>query len=202
MNDNPWYFYETLNSCQSFTSKKTARCQIPKSIKIIRNLNFQKNQKLLDIGCGSSNFLYKKEVESIGLKYYGCDPFNKLQSENLKSISACNNGNAHIVTLNNVLNTIKEKNIWIEILNQAKMAVNKDNGKVLILTYEGAKLSEELKKEIETGKKMKKLMPTETRDGWQNRMKTEEYLPYVNEVFPEARIYRNNGVKIIIVDYN
>ena len=111
------------------------------------------------------------------------------------------NGQADLVTLNNVLNTIKEKEIWKGILEQAKNALKDDTGILSVLIYEGEKNSKEKALEKETGQKVE-LTPIKTRDGWQNRMKTEEYLPVVQEVFPNSKIVSNAGIKMIVASKN
>jgi hypothetical protein len=201
MSDNVWRIYLHGKTEQEISSAKTARLQRPKTLKIIKELNLHKNTPLLlDIGCGSGNKYYKEGLESLGVIYYGCDPFNKTEIENIYTVSACKNGKSDIVTLNNVLNTIPEKDVWISILQQAHNAVNKESGVVMILTYEGEKNATEKRQEQETGEKIKVLTPIKTRDGWQNRIKTEEYLTVVKEIFPYAKIYNKNGNKIIMVE--
>jgi hypothetical protein len=201
MSDNIWSIYLHGKTEQEISSAKTARLQRPKTLKIIKELNLNKNKPiLLDIGCGSGNKYYQEELELSGVIYYGCDPFNKTEIENIHTVSKCKNGKSDIVTLNNVLNTIPETDVWVSILKQAHNAVNKETGVVMILTYEGEKNASEKRQEKETGKKIQTLIPIKTRDGWQNRIKTEEYLTVVKEVFPYAKIFSKGGNKIIMVE--
>ena len=57
-----------------------------------------------------------------------------------------------------------------------------------------------LKKEKKEG--VMKKTPIETRYGWQNRMKTEEYLESVNSLFDYCHIENNKRGKIIIASMN
>ncbi len=107
-----WSIYIENSIEQSITSAATARLQIPQSLKIIKdNEIFKNSKKILDIGCGSKNQKFKEELENINFEYHGIDPFNKDRKNNIDSILKCMNGNTDIVTLNNVLNTIPEKNV-------------------------------------------------------------------------------------------
>jgi hypothetical protein len=197
INKNTWgvYFNDVK---QEFTSKKTARIQVPRIIHKIKNLDlkFLNNKKLLDIGCGNGNKKFKKEIENLNIDYYGCDPFNQTFENNINSILSSMNGQVDFVTLNNVLNTIKEKDVWSAILNQAKNALNEKSGVLFVIIYEGTLT----KKEKEFG--IIKKTPTETRDGWQNRTKTEEYLESVKAVFDYCYIENNKRGKIIIASMN
>lgn len=198
-----WGIYTDNNIEQSVSSAKTARLQRPKTLKIIKDAGLHEDSPvLLDIGCGSGNKYFKDELEGLGVGYNGCDPFNQTREDNLAAIEKCMDGQADIVTLNNVLNTIPEKEVWKGILQQAKNALNPETGMALILTYEGEKNSAERKQEKETGVKISQLMPIKTRDGFQNRMPTEDYLDVVKEIFPNAQVARVSGSKVIVAATN
>lgn len=62
----------------------------------------------------------------------------------------------------------------------------KPNGVIVISIFEGTPLANEKKSKEGSGD----LVPTVTKDGWQNRMKTEEYLAEIKLVFPNAKIDR------------
>lgn len=202
--DPIWSVYENVDSStQEIDSKGTARLQHPRSLKIIQETGlFKENTKLFDIGCGNNNDYFKEGIESLGIKYYGCDPFNKPKEENLLAIDECMNGGVSLITSNNVLNTIKEPEIRKNVLEQCKNACSDENGIVIIIVYEGMKTSKELKKEKETGEKLKELTPIKTRDGWQNRFKTEDYLREIESVFPNVKIQSINGSKFIAASTN
>jgi hypothetical protein len=197
INKKTWgVYFNDVN--QKYTSHKTARFQIPRVIHKIKSLNpkFLTNKKLLDIGCGNGNEKFKKEIENLNVDYYGCDPFNQTFENNINSIFCNMKGQADFVTLNNVLNTIKEKDVWYSILKQAKDSLNVTSGILFIIIYEGVLT----KKEKNEG--VIKKTPIETKCGWQNRMKTEEYLESVNSIFDYCYIENNKRGKIIIASMN
>lgn len=188
---------------QKIPSAKTARLQRPKTIKIIKDTKLDKgNPILLDVGCGSGNAYFKEDMEALGVNYNGCDLYNQPKEVNLATINKCMNGKADIVTLNNVLNTIAERDVRKSVLEQCKDGLNPETGMTLILTYEGEKNSAEKKWEKENNQKITELTPTPTRDGWQNRMKTEKYLEEISEVFPNVKMVSMGGTKVIVAAKN
>lgn len=197
-----WSIYFSNSNSQSITSENTARNQIPSSFKLIEILKNKEKKILLDIGCGSGNQKFEEKLKSLNIIYHGCDPFNKSQKENQNVIHKCMNEQSDIVTLNNVLNTIPEKDVWTSILKQAKNALNPESGVLITLIYEGEKLQSEKKQEIETGIKMNSLTPIKTRDGWQNRMKAESYLEAIQKVFPNTQLLKIFGKKYIVSSVN
>ncbi|MCY9861414.1 methyltransferase domain-containing protein [Vibrio coralliirubri] len=205
-NNKVWdLYFAKVEQKQEHDSKNTARRQLPRTLKIMEATGLSDGQpKLLDLGCGRDNEKYKESLIEQGVNYFGCDPFNQKLEVNSKAIESCMDGQADIVVINNVLNTIKEKEVWKDILLQAHNAVNPETGRVLIVTYEGEKLSSEKKQELDTGVKMTRLTPTQTRDGWQNRFKTEEYLDAIREVFPNVRFENlsGDGGKVIAAAIN
>ena len=70
---------------------------------------FSPGGRVLDVGCGSGNAYFKDDMKALGVDYNGCDLYNQEKETNLSAIRKCMNGGADIVTLNNVLNTIEEK---------------------------------------------------------------------------------------------
>lgn len=204
INKDIWSIYFNQDVEQKISSKKTARIQKPRTLKMIKNMFLNKEKvTLLDIGCGIGSELFSKELKNMNknIAYHGCDPFNKTKYENLKSIVSCAGGKSDIVTLNNVLNTIPEPEVWSTILNQAKDAVSKECGVVMVLIYEGEKNSKEKDREKECGEKVN-LTPIQTRDGWQNRMKTEKYMIHVNNIFPNVKLVNTSAGKVILASLN
>jgi hypothetical protein len=197
-----WDIYTNNNIEQSVSSAKTSRIQTPRSLGFIKEQELNKNTPiLLDIGCGIGSERFSKELNDIGVEYFGCDPFNKNQKDNLTSIKKCMNGKSDLVTLNSVLNTIPEQNIWLNVLKQAENALNSDTGILTTVIYEGEKLASEKKNDLENNIKTP-LTPIKTRDGWQNRMKTSEYLPVIKSVFPNSRLVSIKNGKAIISSKN
>jgi len=188
---------------QKIPSAKTARLQRPKTIAIIKDTKMYKdNPILLDVGCGSGNAYFKEDMKTLGVDYNGCDLYNQPKESNLATINKCMNGGADIVTLNNVLNTIAERDVRKSVLEQCKNGLNEKSGIALILTYEGEKNAAEKKWEIENKQKITELKPTPTRDGWQNRMKTDKYLEEISEVFQNVKLVSISGAKVIVASNN
>lgn len=195
-----WDIYNTPEKIeQAITSAGTARAQKPRTLKMLSATKLVENGKtLLDIGCGHRNELFEDGVTLEGFDYNGCDPFNKPKEYNLKSIYKCMNGNADLVTLNNVLNTISEKEIRKSVLEQAANALNAESGYLVVLIYEGTRTKEE----TENKTPLNELKPIKTRDGFQNRMKTERYLEEVKSVFSHSKVVSVNGSKFIVASKN
>ena len=76
--------------------------------------------------------------------------------------------------------------------------MNKESGYLVILIYEGTRTKEEAKNKTP----INELTPIKTRDGFQNRMKTERYLEEVKSVFPHSKIVSVNGAKFIVASKN
>ena len=192
---------------QEINSAKTSRKQIPKSLKAIakienelKSINKDKNIIVFDVGCGADNDQFKSSLNKLGFEYYGCDLYNQNKEYNLDSIRKCENGKADIVCNNNVLNAISEKEIRNVILNQCKNALNTETGVAIFSIYEGEYNSIE-KEKIKAGEKIE-LSPIKTSNGWQNRMKTKEYISEFKEVFPNVVLTKIAGTPLIIASEN
>lgn len=184
---------------QEFKSEKTSRKQIPRTAHILKLTNLiHKNTVMLDLGCGKFRELMNDYVRNLGGVYHGIDPYNVTKSENIKAINACAGGHTDVVTVSNVLNVIKEEHIQSQIISQAHDAL-RIGGTLIVVIYEGVKNKREKQQEKETGIK-KPLTPIVTRDGFQQRKETSEYLPVIKEHFPSAKIktFSKNGGKAII----
>jgi len=115
-----------------------------------------------------------KWAEDKGAKLFVIDQFNRTDEYNNKSKKSIkSNGGADIVTVNNVLNVIMEKDIRADVLKEAKGYL-KGGGTIYILIYEGNGSGE--------GKE------TQKGQSWQNNKKTAEYLDEVKKVFPSASV--------------
>lgn len=184
---------------QKFESKLTSRKQIPRTAHILNSERLvTPSTILLDLGCGKFSDLMGNFVRSQGGVYYGIDPYNVTKEVNLAAIESCAGGKTDVVTISNVLNVIKEKEIQSHIIEQAHDAL-KLNGSILVVIYEGVRNKTEKQLEITHGVKTD-MTPIITRDGFQQRKKTEYYLPVVKQFFPLAEIvtFNKNGGKAII----
>tara|TARA_B100000700_G_scaffold69353_2_gene76917 strand:- start:26853 stop:28094 length:1242 start_codon:yes stop_codon:yes gene_type:complete len=196
----PYYDNSKIN--QEITSAATSRSQLPRTAKFLKHFNLQdKGTTLLDIGCGHKNEKFIDFLNDLGINYYGCDLFNQPMEVNDHAIQHCKNGQADLITINNVFNTIENDQNIIDILEQAKNSLNEKHGILNILTYEGEKNKNDIEKEKELGKKLS-LEPIKTRDGYQRRQKTDTYLPLVKKVFPNCKMVSHNGTKVIVAASN
>lgn len=71
-------------------------------------------QTVLDYGCGRYTNHIKKHVEAMGHSYYGFDPYNMDENENIKAM-ACN---PNIVTCSNVLNVIDSDDSMRDVIRE------------------------------------------------------------------------------------
>ena len=107
------------------------------------------------------------ELEIENISY---DPFWHSPADNRKAIAAATPAGADTVTVNNVLNVIKEQEARGQVIRQAAKAL-KPEGTALFLIYEGDKSG--------TG--------AETRDGYQVNAKAQTYVEDIREYFAEVR---------------
>ena len=197
-------YTESLNlnstyAAQEFKSQKTSRKQVPRTIHILEIENLiNMNSIILDIGCGKFKDLMSNHVCKMGGVYYGIDPHNETTHNNINAIRSCSGGQTDVVTISNVLNVIKERSIQLQIIDQACDAL-KIGGTLVVVVYEGVKNKSEREEDQRTGIKAP-LTPIVTRDGFQHRKETAEYLTLVQKIFPNAttKTFLKNGGKAII----
>ncbi|HAT65655.1 MAG TPA: hypothetical protein DCS66_13840, partial [Flavobacteriaceae bacterium] len=108
-------------------------------------------------------------LETLGVTNYIYDPFNRGDEHNENSVNKAANGQADTVTINNVLNVIKEEQNQLRTLEQAANAL-KAGGVAYITVFE----------------KDKSGVGKQTSKGWQNNKTLKSYLPLVRKVFPNT----------------
>ena len=154
---------------QEFDSRNTSinSSKMPKSIKILEKKGkWLPGTVNLDLGGGRfdnvTEFLETKDVQNLIL-----DPYNRSSEHNEQVLRFLQEQSVDTVTLNNVLNVIKETEIQNQLLNQAAQALKPD-GMLFILVYEGDKSG---------GGRC-------TKPGqWQENRKTRDYVDQVLKVF-------------------
>lgn len=170
------------NKIQKYTSKKTSinKSKPPRVYsEVLKRDVWKFNSTNLDIGGGAfdslSHALSKHEV--LNLIY---DPYNRSKEHNEAVLRVAVDVDS--VTISNVLNVIKEKDVRLSVLSMAKNRLKSD-GKLYITVYEGDKSG--------NGKQT-------GLDQWQNNMKTIQYLDEVKQVFPfvEKRGYLIIATKV------
>jgi len=105
-----------------------------------------------------------------GVRNYVYDPFNRSAAEN----SAALKSKPDTLTCFNVFNVIKEDGIIIDILKRWKKFMLTSNS-IYITVYKGNGSG----------------IGEQTSHGYQRNMKTKDYLPLIQKVFPGASIKSN-----------
>lgn len=156
---------------QKYTSANTSinSTKLPKTFSVLGKINAVKNGDIiLDIGGGKfDNAIQWAETKGATLYIY--DPFNRSVEFNEKSLTETDNNKSDIVTVNNVLNVIKEEEYRSSVISLALRAL-KQEGTAYFLIYEGDKSSQ--------GKE------TQNGNSWQNNKPTKDYVMEINKYFP------------------
>ncbi len=174
---------------QDFTSAATSIPQTPAGFKKIKALDgWQTGTKNLDIGGGASFKGGHKHTDALreeGVENLVFDPFNRTPEENALAVERLGFGKADTVTAHNVLNVIPDETSQLQVIKQMENAL-KPGGKGYITVYKGAGTGK--------GKQSRS-------DSFQQNKKTDEYLPLIRKVFPNAErkgdlIYFSSPAKI------
>ena len=142
--------------------------------KLIKENAFKEGTLNLDIGGGKFDNVAENLIE-VGVENLVYDPFNRPTEHNGGVVDRVANGGADTVTINNVLNVIKEDENILNVLRQAENAL-KPGGRAFISVYAGAGSG--------TGRAAE--------GSWQRNQKLSEYLPLIKSVFPDVTL--KNGV--------
>lgn len=158
---------------QEYTSAKSCIKQIPAGFKIVdKYFIWYKGTVNLDIGGGKYD-LMTEALKEKGVENLVYDPYNKSQEHNDNVMDRVSRMHGvHTVTIFNVLNVIKEREIQIEALKLAYNAL-KLGGMVFVRS---------------TYKNPKKASGVTKSGTFQHYLTQEEYLEIVKEVFPEAKL--------------
>jgi len=153
---------------QEYTSAKTSTKQVPRTHKHL--IKYGEGFKNFDNGAGKymDGTMYLYDHKIFNHRY---DPFNLSEDENFDSLSY--KGEYFTSTIANVLNTIKEKEVQLDVLKRSYDMLM-GGGFCLITVYYD---------------KNKKAGPTI--NGWQWHKPLKEYLPLVEEVFDVVEINNN-----------
>lgn len=174
---------------QDFTSAATSIPQTPAGFKKIKALDgWQTGTKNLDIGGGASFKGGHKHTDALreeGVENLVFDPFNRTPEENALAVERLGFGKADTVTAHNVLNVIPDETSQLQVIKQMENAL-KPGGRGYITVYKGAGTGK--------GKQSRS-------DSFQQNKKTDEYLPLIRKVFPNAErkgdlIYFSSPAKI------
>lgn len=154
---------------QEFTSANTS-INSTKVPALFKKVDWSMIHKNVDIGGGKFDTA-TEFLAGLGVVNLIFDPFNRTEEHNLRVVMDLAINPAETATISNVLNVIKEKDKRIEVLKNAR----KWSKMTFISVYEGDKSG--------VGRKTKK-------GCWQENRKLADYIPEIQEVFPNVKIIR------------
>lgn len=169
-------FSQFLEEAQRYSSASTSinKRKLPKGYTAVgKHVGWKKGTIHLDIGGGKFDNAVE-HLKQYGVQAYVYDPYNRSEEHNQQSLQNAGNGQAHTVSLFNVLNVIEEPEQHIEALKLAHRSL-RPSGQLFIGVYEGDKSG----KGKVTGK-----------DSYQRNERLEAYLPTIQQVFPNAKIHK------------
>jgi hypothetical protein len=160
---------------QDIESAKTSRKQIPSTfLRVKRNFGWEPGTLNADIGGGAWE-LFTNRLKDEGVENIVWDRFARSKEHNDAVLPKIINGQADTATVNNVLNVIKERESQLQVIKNAHNVL-KDGGTAYFVVYE----------------KDKDGVGKPTKDGWQRNEKTSEYLPLIQEIFPDAYLIKKD----------
>lgn len=127
----------------------------------------------VDLGGGKYD-IATEYLKQRGIINLVIDPYNRSDEFNQKNENIARERGAYSVTVNNVLNVIKEPEERENVIKRAKSFLN-EGGKCFFLIHY---------KKGETARKTKK-------DSWQNHMPPRDYVPEISKYFTNIRIVGN-----------
>jgi hypothetical protein len=157
---------------QEYSSAKTSIKQIPAGFKIVdKYFGWKPNTVNLDIGGGKYDLmteaLKEKSVENLIF-----DPYNRSLTHNVIVVNRIYKNDVDTVTIFNVLNVIKEKEIQLQVLKLARSALNIGGIVFVRSTYMNSNKASGV-----------------TKSGtFQHYLTMKQYLEIVKEVFPNAEL--------------
>jgi hypothetical protein len=147
---------------QEITSAATSTNIRPKTISMVE---WTPNSVNLDYGGGKYDTA-TDALKGLSVTNLVYDPYNRSREHNKNVLSYALKNGVDTVTVNNVLNVIKEPEIRSNVISDAKKFLKK-GGKAYFLIYAGDKSGE--------GKK--------TPRGWQNNLPATEYIDEIKNEF-------------------
>lgn len=160
---------------QTHTSARTSVAQVPALHKVLAAGGvWDFGAVNADIGGGAYDLAteYLRGYDVTNCVY---DPYNRGEDYN-RSVYSFIVFAADTATVSNVLNVIKERDVRIGVIQQARIA-----GRAFFSVYERDRSGE----------------GCETRSGWQENRRLESYLDEILEVFDHAEVRRSKGFKYI-----
>lgn len=153
---------------QEYDSKDTSIKILPATF---TKFGLKPTDRVLDWGGGQYD-IAKKSVEYgyPGIKFEVVDAFNRTPTHNERVLKEYADNPATVLTINNVLNVIKETNIIEDVIRESKEYLDKD-GVCYVKIHEGSA------PDAKTG------VGKVTSSGWQNNQPAEWYKQYVGKYY-------------------
>lgn len=160
---------------QTITSKNTS-INSTKLPAVYNKIDWSKFSgiKMIDYGCGKFNNA-KEFINSIGGRWYGYDPYNRTEAENI----ACRGEWFNCIVCSNVLNVLSDTKLVYDVLRKIADYIFYTSQKVFITVYEGDKSG--------VGKMTKD-------DCYQRNERTAEYISMVQKVLGDNYVIKNNVI--------
>ena len=138
---------------------------------------FKEDEVGVDLGGGRFDNAVStlRDEHNFNLEVY--DPFNRSVEHNRRVAKVVSNGQADVVTSNNVLNVIPETENQLRVVKQAHNAL-KDDKVAYFSVYEGNKSG----------------ISKETSKGFQHNKKTSDYVDMIKGVFGEENVSVKNSI--------
>jgi hypothetical protein len=170
---------------QEYTSAKTSIKHVPAGFKIVdKHFGWQPNTVNLDIGGGKYDLMTEKLLEK-NVTNLIFDPYNRSLKHNVDVVwGILIADGVHTVTIFNVLNVIKEREVQLNVLNMARLSLKKGGMVFIRSAYMNPNKASGV-----------------TKSGtFQHYLTQREYLKIVKKVFPDAElkygiIYAKKGLK-------
>ena len=159
---------------QEYTSADTSINTVSAVYKLID----KPNTVILDYGGGKYDTNAEYMLQKCNSPVLVFDPYNRTQEHNSKVIQFFKLNPAKIAVCSNVLCVIKEDEVILDILGNIKNLMA-ENGLLYIRVYERDRNG----------------IGCRTTKGWQRNQKTEDYIPFIQQVFGnncEIQKYRGN----------
>ena len=159
---------------QEYTSAKTSTKQVPRTHKHL--IKYGEGFKNFDNGAGKymDGTMYLYDHKIFNHRY---DPFNVSETENFGSLSY--KGEYFTSTIANVLNTIKEKEVQLDVLKRSYDMLREGGFCFICVYYDKNKSA------------------GATRNGWQWHKPLKDYVPLVKEVFG-VKVHIENNIIVAI----
>lgn len=157
---------------QEYTSAKSCIKQVPAGFKIVHKyFGWEENTINFDIGGGKYDLMTNR-LKELGVTNLVFDPYNRGLVHNIRVINKVFDNDVDTVTIFNVLNVIKEREIQLSILNLGFNALKKGGMIFIRSTYMNSNKASGV-----------------TKSGtFQHYLTMNQYLEIVKEVFPNAEL--------------